>query len=82
MGRRRNRNRRSNKPKPSKSSHSMVLNPAKEATVREIKYKKSTIAFLAAFLNHFHIKNSLSEYLSPVSSYKIPNLEALYESAQ
>lgn len=50
--------------------------------VARVKYKKSTIAFLAAFLNHFHIENSLSELLSPVSSYKIPNMEVFYEFAQ
>lgn len=61
---------------------SVYSDEAFKYVVRGIKYKKSTIAFLAAFLNHFHIKNSLSEYLSPVSSYKIPNMEVFYESAQ
>lgn len=61
---------------------SVYSDDAFKYVVRGIKYKKSTIASLAAFLSYFHIENSLSEYLSPVSSYKIPNLEALYESAQ
>ena len=45
------------------------------------KYKKSTIAFMQAFLKYFQIENSLEDYLSPLSTYKIPNVEGLYEFA-
>ena len=45
------------------------------------KYKKSTIAFLERFLNFHGIKNTLCEYLSPLSSYDIPGMEEFYESA-
>lgn len=45
------------------------------------KYKKSTIAFLAAFLDEFNVKNSLNKYLSPMSKYKIPDMEEFYEFA-
>ena len=46
-----------------------------------MKYKKSTIAFLMSVLNHMKVKNTLGSYLSPMSEYKIPNVEALYEFA-
>jgi len=35
------------------------------------KYKKSTIASLKTFLDKSHIKNSLDNYLSPFSKYKV-----------
>jgi hypothetical protein len=46
------------------------------------KYKKSTIAFLESFLNYFGIKNSLSQFLSALSSYEIPGMEEFYESTR
>lgn len=46
-----------------------------------MKYKKSTIAFFASVLNHMNVANTLNQYLSPMSDYKIPNLEVLYEFA-
>lgn len=45
------------------------------------RYKKSTIAFLTAFLQHYKIRNTLNRHLSTMSTYKIPDVEALYESA-
>ncbi len=46
------------------------------------RYKKSTIAFLASFLDYHGIKNSLHHFLSSLSNYKIPNMEEFYESAR
>lgn len=54
---------------------------AANSVLSKMKYKKSTIAFLAAVLDHFHVQHTLGKYLSPLSDYKIPNIEALYESA-
>lgn len=56
---------------------------ADEATVyvlKNRKYKKSTIAFLESFLNHFQVKNSLNQFLSSLSSYAIPDMEEFYGS--
>ena len=52
---------------------------AADQVLERVKYKKSTIAFMEAILNHLGIRNSLGKYLSPMSDYKIPRLEALYE---
>lgn len=52
-----------------------------EATVyvlKNRKYKKSTIAFLESFLNHFQVKNSLNQFLSSLSSYNIPDMKEFY----
>lgn len=52
-----------------------------EATVyvlKNRKYKKSTIAFLESFLNHFQVKNSLNQFLSSLSSYNIPDMKKFY----
>ena len=46
------------------------------------KYKKSTIAFLESFLNHFKVENTLNQFLSSLSSYNIPDMEEFYESTQ
>lgn len=46
------------------------------------KYKKSTIAFLESFLNHLGIENTLSQFLSVLSTYAIPKMEEFYETAQ
>lgn len=54
---------------------------AANAVLTKMKYKKSTIAFMAAVLNHLHVPHTLDKYLSPLSDYKIPNVEVLYESA-
>lgn len=45
------------------------------------KYKKSTIAFLESFLEFFDISNTLNQFLSALSSYAIPRMEDLYETA-
>jgi len=45
------------------------------------KYKKSTIAFLKSFLDYLEINNSLNQFLSALSTYKIPEMEEFYESA-
>ena len=54
---------------------------AADHVLERVKYKKSTIAFLETILNCMGIRNTLGKYLSPMSDYKIPNLEALYEFA-
>lgn len=46
------------------------------------RYKKSTIAFLASFLDYHGTKNSLHHFLSSLSKYKIPNMEEFYEPAR
>lgn len=45
----------------------------------KMKYKKSTIAFMQKCLSIFGIENSLSKYLSSMSTYKIPNMENINE---
>lgn len=45
------------------------------------KYKKRTIAFLKAVLDYNGIKNTLSRYLSTLSTYEIPRMEDIFESA-
>lgn len=55
---------------------------AMETVLANRKYKKSTIAFMAAFLDYHQIEHTLSRYLSPMSDYKIPKVEELYEFAQ
>lgn len=55
---------------------------AMEYVLRRIKYKKSTIAFLRAFLNYLNVPNNLERHLSSLSNYIIPGMEELYESAQ
>lgn len=50
---------------------------AVEYVLSKRKYKKSTIAFLKELLDWFGIYNSLEEYLSPLSKYKIPTIEEL-----
>lgn len=55
-----------------------------EATIKvleNVKYKKSTIAFLHSVLEFFHTPNTLNKYLSTLSTYKIPSVEELYELA-
>ncbi len=41
-------------------------------------YKKSTIAFLSHCLNYLGVSNDLGKYLSPLSDYKIPTMEAIF----
>lgn len=47
--------------------------------IEHMKYKKATISFLETFLNHFHITNSLRQYLSSMSVYTHPTMEEIYE---
>lgn len=47
-----------------------------------MKYKKSTIAFLKGVLDYANVKNTLSMYLSSMSDYKIPQVEAFYDFTQ
>jgi len=46
-----------------------------------MKYKKRTIAFLENILNHKNIRNTLSQFLNRTSKYRIPVMEAFYESS-
>lgn len=48
-----------------------------EYVLRNRKYKKSTIAFLARILEWYGVFHSLNDYLSPLSEYKIPTIEEL-----
>lgn len=57
-------------------------NNAVEYVLENIRYKKSTIAFLRAFLNYLNVPNTLEKYLSSMSNYSIPRMEELYESAR
>lgn len=57
-------------------------NDAVEFVLENRKYKKSTIAFLKSLLEEMGIKNNLSKYLSPLSTYSFPRLEELYGTAQ
>ena len=41
------------------------------------KYKKSTIAFLERMLTWYGVENSLNQYLSGLSEYKIPTIQEL-----
>ena len=50
---------------------------AAQYILSRMKYKKSTIAFLSSVLNHFKVKNTLGSYLSPLSDYKIPDVEEI-----
>ena len=54
---------------------------AAEKVLSSLKYKKSTIAFMANVLDYRHVKHSLRCHLSTVSDYNIPSMETLYETA-
>lgn len=49
--------------------------------LQNLKYKKSTIAFLRTFLNYHGVENRLDQFLSVLSSYYIPPMEEFYETA-
>ena len=55
-----------------------------EDTIRTVlghrKYKKATIAFLAAFLGYWNTKHTLQQYLSRLSTYAVPQMEEFYAS--
>ena len=60
-----------------------ALNYSEEAimtVLRHRKYKKSTIAFLVAFLGFWNTKHTLQQYLSRLSTYAIPQMEEFYAS--
>ena len=54
---------------------------AAHEVIQNRKYKKSTIAFLKAFLDYLKVPNTLDQYLSELSTYKIPKVEEIYEAA-
>lgn len=56
-------------------------NKAAKEVLKNVKYKKRTIAFLQMILKYFGVENTLSEYLTDISTYKIPLMEAIYEIA-
>ena len=49
--------------------------------LRNMKYKKRTIAYLEKILNTRKVENTLSPFLNKTSKYKIPLVEELYEPA-
>ncbi len=49
--------------------------------VKNMNYKKSTIAFLENILNQNNVRNTLSQFLNKTSKYKFPKMEELYETA-
>lgn len=51
---------------------------ATHEVIQKRKYKKSTIAFLKEFLDYLNVPNTLGQYLSELSTYKIPRVEELY----
>lgn len=46
------------------------------------QYKKRTLAFLKNILEFYGTSNGISKYLSPLSEYQYPSMEAIYEAAQ
>ena len=57
-------------------------NEACEYVFEKIKYLKRTIAFLQKILEYHNVPNNLNRYLSELSEYRIPSMEALYETAR
>lgn len=49
--------------------------------IRNMKYKKRTIAYLENILDSRRVENTLSQFLNKSSKYKIPAVEEFYESA-
>lgn len=56
------------------------VDDAVREVIAGIKYKKSTIAFMASILDYRRIRHSLGRLLSPMSDYKIPSVEVIYET--
>ena len=54
---------------------------AMKTVLRQRKYKKATIEFLAAFLGFWNTKHTLCQYLSRLSTYAIPKMEEFYAVA-
>lgn len=53
-----------------------------EQVLAERRYKKKTLSFLKNILDYYRIPNNLSRYLSTLSKYQHPTMEAIYEIAQ
>ncbi len=49
--------------------------------LREIHYKKSTLAFLKCILDYYKVNNKVDEYYSPLSKFKHPKMEEIIEAA-
>ena len=49
--------------------------------LKNMKYKKRTIAYLQRILNSRNVENTLSKFLNKTSKYKIPEVEEFYEPA-
>lgn len=49
--------------------------------LKNMKYKKRTIAYLESILNSRGVKNTLSQFLNKTSKYKIPAVEEFYETS-
>lgn len=49
---------------------------------QHIGYQKRAISFLREILNYHGVPNGLSEYLSSLSTYNHPKMEALYEATR
>ena len=69
-----------NKPKFARFAKQFALNYSDEAAVyvlEHMKYKKSTIAFMKKVLDMYKVENSLQQYLSYASSYKVPAVQRI-----
>lgn len=49
--------------------------------IKEKRYQKRTISFLKEVLSYYGVSNNLGMYLSPLSEYKHPSMEEIYEAA-
>ena len=49
--------------------------------LEHMQYQKRTISFLAALLSYYQVPNTLNQYLSTLSNYKHPSMEAIYAAA-
>ena len=61
-----------------------ALDYSEESVVKVLtarKYQKSTIAFLASFLDFWNIEHTLPQYLSRLSTYAFPQMEEFYPFA-
>ena len=61
-----------------------ALDYSEESVVKVLtarKYQKSTIAFLASFLDFWNIEHTLPQYLSRLSTYAFPQMEEFYPYA-
>lgn len=50
--------------------------------IEQMRYSKSTIAFMQHILSSAGVKNNLKKYLSESSTYKYPKMEQIYDLAQ